>query len=87
VFILERHFTTIGEITSRISYLTAKNIAPGVVFEGRALAELSSPLVADNFEGIAVRPGKRDETLIYIVSDDNFHDLQRTLLLMFSLAE
>jgi hypothetical protein len=87
VFILERRFTTIGGIASRISYLPAKNIAPGVVFEGQALAELSSPLVADNFEGIAVRPGKPGETLIYIVSDDNFHDLQRTLLLMFSLAE
>jgi hypothetical protein len=48
---------------------------------------LSSPLVADNFEGIAVRRSKPDETLIYIVSDDNFHALQRTLLLMFSLAE
>jgi hypothetical protein len=45
------------------------------VFEGQALAELSAPLVADNFEGIAVRPGKLGKTLIYIVSDDNFHDL------------
>lgn len=87
VFILERRFTAIGGIASRISYLPAKDIAPGGVFEGEALAELSSPLVADNFEGIAVRPGSPGETLIYIVSDDNFHDLQRTLLLMFSLAE
>jgi hypothetical protein len=87
VFILERRFTTLGGIASRISYLPAKNIAPGIVFEGKALGELSAPLVADNFEGIAVRRGKPGETLIYIVSDDNFHDLQRTLLLMFSLAE
>lgn len=75
VFILERRFTTIGGIASRISYLPAKNIASGIVFEGQALAELSAPLVADNFEGIAVRPGKLGKTLIYIVSDDNFHDL------------
>jgi hypothetical protein len=87
VFILERRFTTIGGIASRISSLPGRDISPGGVFEGRELAELSPPLVADNFEGIAVRRGKDRETLIYIVSDDNFYDLQRTLLLMFSLAE
>lgn len=87
VFILERRFTAIGGIASRISYLPGRDISPGGVFEGRELAELSPPLVADNFEGIAVRRGRDRETLIYIVSDDNFHDLQRTLLLMFSLAE
>ena len=87
VFLLERRFTTIGGIAARISQIPARKIAPGRIFEGKALAELSSPLVADNFEGIAVRRSKPDETLIYIVSDDNFHALQRTLLLMFSLAE
>lgn len=87
LFLLERRFTTIGGIAARISQIPARKIAPGRIFEGKALAELSSPLVADNFEGIAVRRSKPDETLIYIVSDDNFHALQRTLLLMFSLAE
>lgn len=87
VFILERRFTTIGGIASRISVLPGRRIAPGAIFDGVELAELSAPLVADNFEGISVRRGKAGETLIYIVSDDNFHDLQRTLLLMFSLAE
>ena len=87
VFILERRFTTIGGIASRISFLPGRKIAPGGVFHGAELAELSAPLVADNFEGIAIRRGKSGETLIYVVSDDNFHDLQRTLLLMFALAE
>tara|TARA_R110000868_G_scaffold11751_15_gene57360 strand:- start:182 stop:1138 length:957 start_codon:yes stop_codon:yes gene_type:complete len=87
VFILERRFTAIGGIASRISFLPGGKIFPGGVFEGTELGELSAPLVADNFEGIAVRRAKSGETLIYIVSDDNFHDLQRTLLLMFSLAE
>lgn len=87
VFILERRFTAIGGFSSRIGVLPGRRIAPGGVFEGVELAELSAPLVADNFEGIAVRRGKSGETLIYVVSDDNFHDLQRTLLLMFALAE
>lgn len=87
VFLLERRFTIIGGIAARISMIPAGKIAPGAVFQGTELAELSAPLVADNFEGIAVRRGMADETLIYVISDDNFHSLQRTLLLMFSLAE
>lgn len=87
VFLLERRFTTIGGIAARISMVPAGKIAPRGIFQGTELAELSAPLVADNFEGIAVRRGGPDETLIYVISDDNFHSLQRTLLLMFSLAE
>lgn len=87
VFILERRFSTLGGLGTRISVTPGREIAPGAIFGSRELAELSPPLVSDNFEGIAVRRGKSGETLIYIISDDNFHDLQRNLLLMFSLAE
>jgi hypothetical protein len=52
---------------------------------GQVLAELRPPLVGENFEGIAVRRGARGRVLIYLVSDDNFNALQRTLLLQFSL--
>lgn len=87
VFLLERRFTAIGGIAARISRVPPGTIAPGGIFEGVELGKLSAPLVADNFEGIAVRRSAPGETLIYIISDDNFHSLQRTLLLMFSLAE
>jgi hypothetical protein len=87
IFLLERRFTALGGIADRISRVPPGTIAPGGVFKGVELGELSAPLVADNFEGIAVRRGAPGETLIYIISDDNFHSLQRTLLLMFSLAE
>ena len=87
VFLLERRFTTIGGIAVRISRVPPGTIVPGRIFQGTELAELSPPLVADNFEGIDVRRGETGETMIYVVSDDNFHILQRTLLLMFSLAE
>jgi hypothetical protein len=46
---------------------------------------LERPLLNDNFEGVAVRPGPNGETLIYIVSDDNFLPFQRAYLVMFSL--
>ncbi|MBV7255266.1 esterase-like activity of phytase family protein [Pacificimonas sp. WHA3] len=50
------------------------------------LAELRPPLSVDNMEGIAVRR-QRGRTFIYIVSDDNFSPLQRTLLMKFELVE
>jgi hypothetical protein len=40
----------------------------------------------DNFEGIAARRGSDGGVLLYLVSDDNFLGLQRTLLLQFSLV-
>jgi hypothetical protein len=39
-------------------------------------------------EGVAVHRGERGETIITLISDDNFnHLLQRTILLQFSLRE
>ncbi|RGP40452.1 Peptidylprolyl isomerase [Altererythrobacter insulae] len=43
-------------------------------------------LSIDNFEGIAVRE-ESGKTFLYIVSDNNFSDDQRTLLLKFEVSE
>ena len=51
---------------------------------GPVLIELKLPGTTDNFEGVAAeeRDGK---TRLYILSDDNFNPMQRTLLLAFDL--
>ena len=36
-------------------------------------------------EGLAVRRGPRGETLLYVISDNNYWSLQRTLLMMFEV--
>ncbi len=41
----------------------------------------------DNMEGLAVHRGPQGETLLTIVSDDNYSILQRTLLLEFELVD
>ena len=41
----------------------------------------------DNFEGLALRRDRAGRTLLYLVSDDNFVPLQRTLLLQFRLID
>ena len=65
--------------------VSRRQIAPGRVVAGREIARLRAPMTVDNFEGIAARPASAGETLVYLLSDNNFNPLQRTLLLMFSL--
>lgn len=44
---------------------------------------IAAPATVDNFEGVAALPNPDGSIRIYIVSDDNFADRQRTLLLAF----
>jgi hypothetical protein len=83
--VLERRFTWLGGLASRIVRIAAESIQPGARLVGKQLALLAAPLVSENFEGIATRRGRDGATLIYLVSDDNFHMLQVTLLVMFAL--
>lgn len=53
---------------------------------GPVLITLKLPGTTDNFEGIAAER-KGDKTRLYILSDDNFNTLQRTLLLAFDVAD
>jgi hypothetical protein len=46
-------------------------------------AELRRPLTVDNFEGLAAVPQSGGAIRFYLISDDNFSNSQRTLLLAF----
>lgn len=87
VFILERRLTKFGVPGARIVRLSADEIRPGARLQGTQLALIELPLTLDNFEGITARPGPGDEVFLYLISDDNYFFLQRTLLLMFELRE
>jgi hypothetical protein len=41
----------------------------------------------DNFEGLGLHRAASGETVLTLVSDDNFSPLQRTLLMQFTLLE
>jgi YD repeat-containing protein len=86
IFVLERGFTILGGVKARIMEMRGAPSA-GAALSGRELARLAPPAQVDNYEGLAARTGMSGEVLLYIVSDDNFNPLQRTLLLMFALAE
>lgn len=86
VLLLERRFTIVGGIAARLSIIPARTIRPDAVLAPQAIAVLQPPLTVDNMEGIAAVPGPGITTDIYIVSDDNFKIIQRTLLLKFRLG-
>jgi hypothetical protein len=85
VAVLERSFSVPEGVRGRIVLIQPKTIRPGAVLRGEEIAMLLQPLTVDNMEGISARRGARGETLIYLLSDDNFSNFQRTLLLMFEL--
>ncbi len=52
-------------------------------WRARRLGVLESPLTRDNMEGIAAVPRPGGGFRLYLVSDDNFNALERTLLMAF----
>ena len=85
VIVLERRYVPLGILSARLTLVRGSEIRPGAKLTGEELLRLEYPLNVDNFEGIAVQEDPAHGTLIYIVSDDNYHPLQRTLLLQFRL--
>jgi hypothetical protein len=87
LLVVERSFNLFDGVAIRLQRIPAVAIVPGAVLRGEILAVLRRPLTLDNMEGVAARRGERGETLIYLISDDNFSLLQQTLLLVFALEE
>ncbi len=85
--VLERGFRMFLGFRARIARVPAAQLRPGATVEGVELARLDPRFTVDNFEGIAARIGPRGETLLYVISDDNFSSFQRTLLMVFALEE
>jgi hypothetical protein len=87
LLVLERGYSPDAGVTIRLRRVRAHALRKNAALEGDVLVQIQPPLTVDNFEGIAARRGARGETLVYLLSDDNFSANQRTLLLMFALDE
>ena len=86
LLVLERYFRWTAGVKMRIRRLAPADIAPGARITGRILFEADSSYEIDNMEGIAVHRGAQGETVVSLISDDNFnHFLQRTIFLQFTL--
>jgi hypothetical protein len=88
LLVLERRFRWLEGVRVRLRLIKAGDIAPGAILDGEILLEADMAYEIDNMEGLAVHRGTRGETLLTLISDDNFNSfLQRTVLLQFALTE
>src|SRR3981189_3763878 len=87
LLVLERKFSLLGGVGIRIRRIALKAVAPGAVVDGPAIftADLSNEI--DNMEGIDSHVTPEGDTVLTMVSDDNFSMIQRNLLLQFTLVE
>ena len=88
MLLLERRFRWTEGVKMRIRYVSAQALRPGAKIKGHVLMEADLAQQIDNMEGIAVHEGRKGETIVTLISDDNFNRfLQRTVLLQFRLTD
>lgn len=86
VLILERRFRMTEGVRMRLRLVPADELKPGRVIEGETLILSDMSYEIDNMEAVAVHKSPGGETVITIMSDDNYNKfLQRNLLLQFTL--
>lgn len=85
--VLERAFDFARGVRVRVMRFPVSQLVAGGTVQAEELARLASPYAVDNLEGLAVTKGMRGETLLWLISDDNFNPLQRNILLLFELKQ
>ncbi len=85
LLVLERRFSWLRGLAVRIRRIALTQIKPGAIVDGPILFFADLGQEVDNMEGISVHRTASGETVLTLVSDDNFSPLQRTILLQFTL--
>tara|TARA_R110002124_G_scaffold21445_3_gene82346 strand:- start:2448 stop:3425 length:978 start_codon:yes stop_codon:yes gene_type:complete len=78
-FVVQRRFQAPADVRARVRHMAGDGSL------GPVLIELKHPGTVDNFEGIAA-VATPTGTRLYLLSDDNFSETQRTLLLAFDVV-
>ena len=86
LLLLERRASPARGIAIRIRRIPIADIKEGAVVDGRSMFDADLAFQIDNMEGIGVHRNSAGETIVTLVSDDNFSIIQRNLLLQFSVA-
>ena len=86
LLLLERFYSLLRGAAMRIRRIPLRAIAAGAVVDGETLIRADLGYEIDNMEGLAAHRDARGDTILTVVSDDNFSPIQRTLLLQFRLA-
>jgi hypothetical protein len=85
LLLLERRYSVARGVAMRIRRVPLAAIKEGALVDGPQLIQADLGYQIDNMEGIAVSRTPQGQTVLTLVSDDNFSPVQRTLLLQFTL--
>lgn len=87
LLVLERRFIRKSlKLGIRLRLIGANAVKPGARLDGAVLLDADGRYAIDNFEGMAVSRNQAGETLITLMSDDNFNFFQSTMLVQFALV-
>ncbi|MEI8145142.1 MAG: esterase-like activity of phytase family protein [Alphaproteobacteria bacterium] len=84
MLLLERWFSAWRGVAMRIRRIDLATMRPGATVDGPIVLSADLSAQIDNMEGIAVHRNAAGETIVTLISDDNFSFLQRNLLLQFA---
>ncbi len=85
LLLLERKFSWTEGLDVRLRRIALAGIKPGAVVDGTVLWQADLHYEIDNLEGLSIHREGGD-TILTLISDDNFSLVQRTLLLQFALT-
>jgi hypothetical protein len=87
LLILERRFSWVTGLDVRIRRIPLTSVAPGAVIDGPSIFQADLGQEIDDMEGIDAHVTPDGQTVLTMVSDDNFSPIQRNLILQFTLVE
>ena len=87
LLLLERKFSLLDGVGIRIRRIALASVAPGAVVDGPSIFDADLGDEIDNMEGIDAHVTPEGDTVLTMVSDDNFSMIQRTLMLQFTLLK
>lgn len=86
LLLLERKFSLLEGVGIRLRRVPIASLVPEAVIDGPTIFEVDLGYEIDNMEGIDAHVTEDGDTVLTMVSDDNFSMIQRTLLLQFTLV-
>ena len=86
LLLLERRYSPLRGVAMRIRRLALESLKSDALVDGHSMIEVDLAHQIDNMEGIALHRTTKGETILTLISDDNFSFIQRNLLLQFAVV-
>ena len=85
LIVLERNFSLLGGLVVQLRRVLADDFVPGAIAHADLIFRANLGDGIDNMEALDIQSLANGDSLLSLMSDDNFNFLQRTLLLQFRL--